>query len=106
MFRAAVFVLCAAVRLLCTYLSQIPDCDEVFNYWEPLHYVLFGSGLQTWEYAPTFALRSYAYLVSGFFFTIGCSPSTCSTMHLACRRSSLFLLPFQPHEPQCSISES
>ena len=67
MFRAAVFVLCAAVRLLCTYLSQIPDCDEVFNYWEPLHYVLFGSGLQTWEYAPTFALRSYAYLVSGFF---------------------------------------
>ena len=68
MFRAAVFVLCAAVRLLCTYLSQIPDCDEVFNYWEPLHYVLFGSGLQTWEYAPTFALRSYAYLVSGFFY--------------------------------------
>ena len=49
------------VRLTATFFSQIPDCDEVFNYWEPLHYLLYGSGLQTWEYSPSFALRTYAY---------------------------------------------
>ncbi|KAJ2489594.1 hypothetical protein IWW37_003874 [Coemansia sp. RSA 2050] len=38
------------------------DCDEVFNYWEPLHFLHFGWGKQTWEYAPQFALRSYGYL--------------------------------------------
>ena len=32
------------VRLLATFFSQIPDCDEVFNYWEPLHFLLYGSG--------------------------------------------------------------
>lgn len=41
----------------------IMDCDEVFNYWEPLHYWLYGSGFQTWEYSNTFALRTYAYLI-------------------------------------------
>jgi alpha-1,2-mannosyltransferase len=39
------------------------DCDEVYNYWEPLHYLLYKSGMQTWEYAPQYALRTYAYLV-------------------------------------------
>ncbi|KAJ2253836.1 hypothetical protein GGI13_002482 [Coemansia sp. RSA 455] len=38
------------------------DCDEVFNYWEPLHFLHFGWGKQTWEYAPQYALRSYGYL--------------------------------------------
>lgn len=41
----------------------IMDCDEVYNYWEPLHFLLFGSGFQTWEYANEFALRTYAYLM-------------------------------------------
>jgi alpha-1,2-mannosyltransferase len=41
----------------------IADCDEVFNYWEPLHYLLHGHGLQTWEYSPAYALRSYLYVV-------------------------------------------
>lgn len=41
----------------------ITDCDEVFNYWEPLHFLLFGKGLQTWEYANEYALRPYAYLL-------------------------------------------
>jgi Alg9-like mannosyltransferase family. len=27
------------------------------------HYLLFGQGFQTWEYAPSYALRSYAYLL-------------------------------------------
>lgn len=42
--------------------SPISDCDETFNYWEPMHYLVHGFGFQTWEYAPQFALRSYAYL--------------------------------------------
>ena len=41
----------------------IMDCDEVYNYWEPLHYLLYGTGLQTWEYANEYALRTYAYLL-------------------------------------------
>jgi alpha-1,2-mannosyltransferase len=40
----------------------LPDCDEVFNYYEPLHFLLYGTGLQTWEYAPNFALRTVAFL--------------------------------------------
>lgn len=40
--------------LICRYMSSkwniIHDCDEVFNYWEPLHYLLYKSGFQTWEY--------------------------------------------------------
>ena len=39
-----------AARLVSTYYNIIHDCDEVFNYWEPLHYLLYGYGLQTWEY--------------------------------------------------------
>jgi len=41
----------------------IMDCDEVYNYWEPLHFLLYGTGFQTWEYANKFALRTYAYLM-------------------------------------------
>ena len=41
----------------------ISDCDETYNYWEPLHFLLYGSGLQTWEYAHEYALRTYAYLL-------------------------------------------
>jgi len=37
-------------RLLSVYFNIVHDCDEVFNYWEPLHYLLYGYGLQTWEY--------------------------------------------------------
>ncbi|GBG23888.1 Alpha-1,2-mannosyltransferase ALG9 [Hondaea fermentalgiana] len=51
-----------AVRNVGAQLSPIMDCDETFNYWEPLHYLLYGRGLQTWEYSPAYALRSYAYL--------------------------------------------
>lgn len=27
-----------------------------------MHYLLYGTGMQTWEYSPLFAIRSYAYL--------------------------------------------
>lgn len=43
--------------------SYISDCDETYNYWEPSHYLLYGTGQQTWEYSPEFALRSYTYLL-------------------------------------------
>ena len=51
-----------AVRALSAATNLIHDADEVYNYWEPLHYLLHGSGFQTWEYAPRFAIRSWAYL--------------------------------------------
>jgi alpha-1,2-mannosyltransferase len=50
------------VRLVAALFSPMSDCDEVMNYWEPLHMMLFGRGLQTWEYSPEFGLRSYFYL--------------------------------------------
>merc|ERR1711871_577539 len=49
-------------RVVSVHVSQVPDCDEVFNYWEPLHFLHHGFGLQTWEYAPEFSLRSYFYV--------------------------------------------
>jgi alpha-1,2-mannosyltransferase len=59
----ALLALLIAVRVAGALLTPIADCDEVFNYWEPVHFVLYGSGLQTWEYAPKFALRSYVYVL-------------------------------------------
>jgi alpha-1,2-mannosyltransferase len=43
--------------------APIQDCDETFNYWEPLHYLNHGYGLQTWEYSPEFSIRSWAYIL-------------------------------------------
>uniref|UniRef100_A0A060SXF9 Mannosyltransferase n=1 Tax=Blastobotrys adeninivorans TaxID=409370 RepID=A0A060SXF9_BLAAD len=56
------FVLLLIVRLACAKYSIIPDCDEVFNYWEPLHYITHGFGRQTWEYSPEYAIRSWVYV--------------------------------------------
>jgi alpha-1,2-mannosyltransferase len=58
---AVVFVLLVAASLASALFSVIDDCDEVYNYWEPVHLLLYGSGFQTWEYSPAFALRSYWY---------------------------------------------
>lgn len=57
------FWLLAASRILGALLAPIPDCDEVFNYWEPVHFLVHGRGQQTWEYSPEFALRSYWYIL-------------------------------------------
>ena len=57
------FALLATARLVSAALNIVHDCDEVYNYWEPLHYLLFGSGMQTWEYSSAYALRSYLYLL-------------------------------------------
>eukprot|EP01147_Barroeca_monosierra_P005163 gene5163-7013_t len=50
------------VRTFAALFANISDCDETYNYWEPLHYIVHGFGFQTWEYSPVYALRSYAYL--------------------------------------------
>lgn len=52
-----------SARICAALWAHIADCDETFNYWEPLHYLVYGQGLQTWEYSPEFALRSYTYLL-------------------------------------------
>lgn len=43
---AAAFV--AMVRVLSAGTTCVGDCDETYNYWEPLHYMLYGFGFQTW----------------------------------------------------------
>ncbi|KAI1301142.1 mannosyltransferase [Mortierella claussenii] len=52
------------VRALAATYSNISDCDEVFNFWEPMHYLQYGTGLETWEYSPVFAIRSWAYILA------------------------------------------
>ncbi|XP_075477030.1 alpha-1,2-mannosyltransferase ALG9 [Primulina tabacum] len=51
------------LRYMSATSNILHDCDEVFNYWEPLHFLLYKSGFQTWEYSSQFALRSYLYIV-------------------------------------------
>ncbi|XP_051145230.1 dol-P-Man:Man(6)GlcNAc(2)-PP-Dol alpha-1,2-mannosyltransferase [Andrographis paniculata] len=51
------------LRYMSASSNIIHDCDEVFNYWEPLHFLLYKSGFQTWEYSSQFALRSYLYII-------------------------------------------
>eukprot|EP01032_Pedospumella_encystans_P026906 gene26906-30420_t len=55
----AVFVL---INLVAASVNHIDDTDETYGYWEPLHYFLYGVGLQTWEYAPVFAIRTYSFV--------------------------------------------
>ncbi|SCU94098.1 LADA_0G06524g1_1 [Lachancea dasiensis] len=43
--------------------SLVSDCDETFNYWEPLNFLLRGFGKQTWEYSPEYSIRSWAFLL-------------------------------------------
>lgn len=50
-------------RLCAAVWNNISDCDETFNYWEPAHFLMYKSGFQTWEYSPTYALRSYTYIL-------------------------------------------
>jgi len=56
-----VFLVLAVVRLLSVFFAILNDCDEVYNYLEPVHFLTYGTGFQTWEYSPEFALRSYGY---------------------------------------------
>jgi len=49
-------------NLISAIFAPIQDCDETFNYWEPTHYLSHGYGLQTWEYSPDYAIRSWLYI--------------------------------------------
>lgn len=80
------FRLILLIRFCAAMYTAISDCDEgeapsrslslalsgrvltsqsrvVFNYWDPLHYLVHGKGFQTWEYSPEFSIRSYFYLL-------------------------------------------
>lgn len=52
-----------AVRLSYAFFGIIADCDEVYNYWEPLNFLIRNFGKQTWEYAPEYGLRSWCLLL-------------------------------------------
>ncbi|ODV85740.1 glycosyltransferase family 22 protein [[Candida] arabinofermentans NRRL YB-2248] len=52
-----------SIRTYCAFNGILSDCDEVFNYWEPLNYLTRHFGKQTWEYSPVYAIRSWAYLL-------------------------------------------
>ena len=32
--------------LSAAFWSTVSDCDETFNYWEPMHFLLYGKGFQ------------------------------------------------------------
>ena len=61
--KKIVFTIFLVSNLLAALYTPIQDCDEVFNYWEPTHYLNHRYGLQTWEYAPEFSVRSWLYIV-------------------------------------------
>lgn len=64
-------------NMMSAFLNGINDCDETFNYWEPLHYLLFGEGFQTWEYSPEYGLRSWFYIFIHSIPSIPVSFSIC-----------------------------
>jgi alpha-1,2-mannosyltransferase len=51
-----------AANLIASSLNQIDDTDETYGYYEPLHYLLYGVGMQTWEYSPLYAIRTYTFI--------------------------------------------
>ncbi|RAK97476.1 uncharacterized protein BO80DRAFT_458099 [Aspergillus ibericus CBS 121593] len=54
--------LCIIANGIAALYAPIQDCDEVFNFWEPTHYLGHGYGLQTWEYSPVYSIRSWLYV--------------------------------------------
>ncbi|KAG8968253.1 mannosyltransferase [Tulasnella sp. 425] len=56
------FRILVLIRFCSAIYSNISDCDEVYNFWEPLHYLDQGYGFQTWETSPVYSIRSWAYI--------------------------------------------
>ncbi|KAK3955830.1 Alg9-like mannosyltransferase family-domain-containing protein [Pseudoneurospora amorphoporcata] len=56
------FYIFLGANMIAAFFAPIQDCDETFNYWEPTHYLSHGYGLQTWEYSPDYAIRSWLYV--------------------------------------------
>ena len=63
------FRILMSVNLCYALTSYISDCDETYNYWEPLHHLMYGKGMQTWEYSPLYAIRSWAYIYLHYVLT-------------------------------------
>ena len=59
------FLIFATVHVIGGTINHIDDTDEVYGYYEPLHYLLYGKGMQTWEYSPVYAIR-YRIIISLF----------------------------------------
>ena len=55
------FGIFAVANTISAIYSPIQDCDEVYNFWEPTHYLDRGYGFETWEYSPDYAIRSWTY---------------------------------------------
>jgi len=66
------FTLLAAWYIIASQVNHIDDCDEVFGYYEPLHYLMSdqGVGLQTWEYAPSYSIRTYSFIYPFFVLVL------------------------------------
>lgn len=58
-----IFLLAFSRLFIQPVYSLISDCDETFNYWEPLNLLVRGFGKQTWEYSPVYSIRSWAFLL-------------------------------------------
>jgi alpha-1,2-mannosyltransferase len=65
----AVFIV---YNMMGVFINHIDDTDETYGYWEPLHYLLYGKGMQTWEYSPDYALRSYAFIFPVYLLSLQC----------------------------------
>jgi alpha-1,2-mannosyltransferase len=65
------FICILLVRIYAAIICPviISDCDEIFNYWEPMHYLHYNYGFQTWEYSPQYSIRSWAFIL--FHTTVG-----------------------------------
>lgn len=57
----AAFLLLALTHYFAAAFLPVADCDETFNFIEPIHYLLYGSGKQTWELCTQYALRSWLF---------------------------------------------
>lgn len=85
-FSAAIRIL-LLIRVSGAMYSNISDCDEVYNFWEPLHYLDRGYGFQTWETSPKYAIRSWAYIAFHLY------PATFLTRLLKLdKRATFFML--------------
>ena len=45
------FALLFLPRAVSAAINLVHDCDETFSFWEQLHYLVYGHGLQTWEHS-------------------------------------------------------
>lgn len=55
---AIIFQLCSTL-----FAEAIFNANDGGNYWEPLHYLIYGSGISNWEWNSIYALRSVVPLL-------------------------------------------